>query len=79
MAVERKILADGWMEMRVLNDTTGELEGIMELTPTYHAVYRAHLLAAQAEVAALESSAPRGGRVLRFPRVVAVALLLLVA
>jgi hypothetical protein len=64
--IERKWLADGVMEIRLIGDD-GELDGIMELTrPTEHAVYAAHLLAAQREIAA-RRGAPQSGRVLRFP------------
>jgi hypothetical protein len=61
--IERKWLADGVMELRLIGDD----DGIMELTrPTEHAVYAAHLLAAQREIAA-RRGAPQSGRVLRFP------------
>lgn len=66
MAVQEKILADGWMEVQ-LTDATGKLEAILELSPTHHAVYVSHLLAAQAEVAAAESVPRTAPRVLEFP------------
>jgi hypothetical protein len=53
LAFEPKLLADGWMELRVINDETGELEGIMELKPTYHAFYAAKLAEAQSRIRAL--------------------------
>lgn len=77
MGVVPKLLADNWMELRVINDETGETEAIMELKPTYHAAYASHLLAAQAQVHALESSPSRGGKVLSFRRVAVVMLLFL--
>jgi hypothetical protein len=76
--IEPKLLADGWMELRVINDVTGELEGIMELKPTYHAFYAAKLSEAQSQIRALESSPSRGGKVLLF-RKIAMALLFLLA
>lgn len=77
MAVERKLLADGVMEIRLVG-ADGELDAIVELTrPTHHAVYVAHLLAAQAEITASEASPRRAGRVLEFPRRVAQAMALL--
>jgi hypothetical protein len=65
--IEPKLLADGWMELRVINDDTGELEGIMELKPTYHAFYAAKIAEAQSRIRALESSPSPGGKVLHFP------------
>lgn len=66
MAVERKWLADGVMEIRVIGDD-GELDAIVELTrPSEHAVYAAHLLAAQREIADRQA-APQSGQVIRFP------------
>lgn len=64
--VERKWLADGVMEIRLIGDD-GELDAIVELTrPTHHAVYAAHLLAAQREIADRQA-APQSGHVIRFP------------
>ena len=80
--VETKRLADDWIEIRLF-DADGELQAITELKPAYHALFSAHLLAAQSEAAALEASEPREGRVLMFPPPVVVQvlslLLLLVA
>lgn len=77
--VERKWLADGVMEIRLIGED-GQLDAIVELTrPTHHAVYVAYLEAAQAAVIARESSPPRGGRVLEFPRLASLVFLLLMA
>lgn len=77
MPVERKWLADGVMEIRLIGED-GQLDGIMELTrPTDHAVYVAHLVAAQAELASRQDAAPESGRVLAFPHRAVQALALL--
>ena len=66
MPVDRKWLADGVMEIRLIGED-GELDGIMELTrPTEHAVYAAYLLLAQREIAARQT-APQSGQMIRFP------------
>lgn len=66
MAVERRWLADGVMEIRLVGDD-GELDAIVELTrPTEHAVYAACLLAVQREIAERQA-APQAGRLIRFP------------
>lgn len=66
--VERKWLADGVMEIRLVGDD-GELDAIVELTrPTYHALWISYLEQAQEDVAALEVSPTSSGRVLPFRR-----------
>jgi hypothetical protein len=66
--IQTKLLADGVMEIRLIGDD-GQLDAIVELTrPTHHALFVAHLLDFQAEVAASEASPlPEGGRLIQFP------------
>jgi hypothetical protein len=64
--IERKLLADGWMEIRLLDDN-GELEAIMELKPTHHGAYAEALLRTQAEIRDRETGPPCACRVIAFP------------
>lgn len=64
--IQEKLLADGWLEIRV-NGVNGKLKSVHELSPTYHALFVAHLLEFEAEVADLEASPLHECRVLAFP------------
>lgn len=65
--IQEKLLADGWLEIR-LSAPDGTIKSVHELSPTYHALFVAHLLEFEAEVAALEASPLHEPRVLEFPR-----------
>lgn len=65
--VRTKKLADDWIEIRIFDDETGELRSVHELSPTYHVLVLAYLLAAHDAVRELESSPPLCDSVLAFP------------
>lgn len=64
--VQEKKLADGLLEIRATHPD-GSFHSVHELKPCYHALFVAHLLEFEAEVAALEASALHECRVLTFP------------
>jgi hypothetical protein len=67
MAVERKWLADGVMEIRLIGDD-GELDAVVELTrPAYHVGLVARLLSWQDECRELDAAPPGSVEVLAFP------------